>query len=87
VGVPCGPINSLADAFADPQVVARGLRFDLPHPSAGSVPMVGNPIRYSDTPIEYKAPPPLLGQHTDEVLRWLNYDDQEIARLRANRIL
>lgn len=87
VGVPCGPINSLADAFADPQVVARGLRFDLPHPSAGSVPMVGNPIRYSGTPIEYVAPPPLLGQHTDEVLRWLNYDDQEIARLRANRIL
>lgn len=87
VGVPCGPINSLADTFADPQVVARGLRFDLPHPSAGSVPMVGNPIRYSDTPLEYELPPPLLGQHTDEVLRWLNYDDQEIARLRANRIL
>jgi formyl-CoA transferase len=87
VGVPCGPINSIADAFADPQVVARGLRFDLPHPLAGSVPMVGNPIRFSGTPIEYGAPPPTLGQHTDQVLRGLNYDAEAIARLRASGIL
>jgi crotonobetainyl-CoA:carnitine CoA-transferase CaiB-like acyl-CoA transferase len=67
-GVPCGPINTIDQVFADPQVIERGLRFDLPHPVAGSVPQVANPIRFSRTPIEYHAAPPVLGQHTQEVL-------------------
>jgi len=67
-GVPCGPINTIDQVFADPQVVERGLRFDLPHPAAGSVPQVANPIRFSRSPIEYRAAPPVLGQHTQEVL-------------------
>ncbi|MCK6426040.1 MAG: CoA transferase [Burkholderiaceae bacterium] len=71
-GVPCGPINRLDEVFADPQVIARGLRVELPHPLAGSVPGVANPIRLSDSPVAYRSAPPLLGQHTDEVLRdWL----------------
>jgi crotonobetainyl-CoA:carnitine CoA-transferase CaiB-like acyl-CoA transferase len=71
-GVPCGPINRLDEVFADPQVVARGLRVDLPHPVAGTVPGVANPIRLSASPVAYRTAPPLLGQHTDEVLRdWL----------------
>ena len=87
VGVPCGPINTIADAFADPHVRARGLRIDLPHPAAGSIPMVANPIKYSGTPLEYNAPPPMLGEHSDAVLRSLNYGEAEIAQLRAAGIL
>jgi formyl-CoA transferase len=70
-GIPCGPINSIAQALADPQIVARGLRIDLPHPLAGHVPLVGNPIKVSATPPAYERPPPLLGEHTEEVLREL----------------
>ena len=61
-GVP-GPINDLAQVFADPQVQARGLRVELPHPLAGTVPQVASPIRLSETPVEYRNPPPTLGQH------------------------
>jgi crotonobetainyl-CoA:carnitine CoA-transferase CaiB-like acyl-CoA transferase len=87
-GVPCGPINTVADVFADPQVQARGLRLDLPHPSIGSVPSVANPIRYSATPISYAAAPPALGADTDEVLRdVLGISPAEIARLRSAGIV
>jgi crotonobetainyl-CoA:carnitine CoA-transferase CaiB-like acyl-CoA transferase len=71
-GVPCGPINRIDEVFNDPQVIARGLRMLMDHPTAGQVPLVANPIRLSDSPVSYQRPPPLLGQHTDEVLRdWL----------------
>ena len=71
-GVPCGPINRIDEVFADPQVIARGLHIDLPHPLAGKVPLVANPIRLSGSPVAYQRPPPLLGEHTDEVLaQWL----------------
>ncbi len=86
-GVPCGPINTLKEAHENEQVVARGLRFDLPHPTAGTVPMVGNPIRYSATALEYHMPPPLLGQHTREVLASLGYSEAEIAQLGSSRIV
>ena len=83
VGVPCGPINALDEVFAEPQVRARGMRFELDHPLAGRVPMVASPMRFSDTPIEYHAPPPLLGEHTDDVLgELLGLDAGAIARLR-----
>ena len=71
-GVPCGPINRIDEVFADPQVIARGLQIKLPHALAGSVPLVANPIRLSGSPVAYQRPPPLLGEHTDEVLaQWL----------------
>ncbi len=71
-GVPCGPINTLDKVFDDPQVQARGLRIEMPHPATGSVPLVANPIRMSATPVAYDRPPPMLGEHTDEVLAdWL----------------
>lgn len=80
--VPCAPVNRIDEAFADPQVQARGLRFELPHPQSGSVPQVANPLRFSATPIEYAQAPPLLGQHTAEVLRArLGLDEQRIAEL------
>ena len=82
-GVPCGPINTVADVFADPQVQARGLKLELPHPSIGSVPSVANPIKYSATPIDYRSAPPMLGADTDEILReMLGVTPEEIARLR-----
>jgi formyl-CoA transferase len=67
-GVPCGPINDLRQVFADPQVRHRGMEVRAPHPAAGEVRMVANPIRFSATPIAHDVPPPLLGQHTREVL-------------------
>jgi formyl-CoA transferase len=68
VGVPCGPINRVDQVFADPQVQARGMRFDLPHPLSGTVPQVGNPLNFSATPVTYTQAPPLLGEHTWAVL-------------------
>ena len=72
-GVPCGPINDLAQVFADPQVQARGTRIRMAHPLAGEVDLVANPIRLSRTPVDYRRPPPLLGEHNTEVLTdWLS---------------
>jgi crotonobetainyl-CoA:carnitine CoA-transferase CaiB-like acyl-CoA transferase len=86
-GVPCGPINDLAQVFAEPQAKARGLRFELPHPSAGKVALVRSPMRFSETPVEHDVPPPTLGQHTEEVLRWLGKSEAEISRLRREAIV
>src|SRR5690606_5159660 len=73
--VPCGPINTIDQVFADPQAIARGMRIEMPHPQAGTVPLVANPIRFSETPVSYRMPPPTLGQHTGEVLEdWLGAD-------------
>jgi crotonobetainyl-CoA:carnitine CoA-transferase CaiB-like acyl-CoA transferase len=69
VGVPCGPINTVDQVFADPQIAAREMRVDLPHPLAGTVPQVGNPLKFSGTAIGYERAPPLLGEHTAAVLR------------------
>jgi crotonobetainyl-CoA:carnitine CoA-transferase CaiB-like acyl-CoA transferase len=80
--VPCGPINDLAQVFAEPQVRHRGLRFELPHPTAGQVPGVRNPVRFDRTPIEYGRAPPLLGADTAEVLRnRLGLDERTLADL------
>ena len=85
--VPCGPINTVAQAFDDPQVRARGLRVELPR-SAGddnpSVATVANPMRLSATPVSYRRAPPTLGQHTDEVLAQLGLDGAAVAALRAH---
>jgi crotonobetainyl-CoA:carnitine CoA-transferase CaiB-like acyl-CoA transferase len=84
-GVPCGPINDLAQVFADPQVRHRGMQVSAPHGVAGEVKMVANPIRFSATPISHDHPPPQLGEHTDEVLqRVLGMSAAAIAQLRAN---
>ena len=83
-GVPNGPINDIAQVFAEPQVKARGVKIELGHPVAGTLPMVASPMRFSRTPLEFKTPPPLLGEHTEEVLQTLlAKTPAEIARLRA----
>ena len=87
-GVPCGPINDLAQVFADPQVVARGLAIKLPHALGGTVPLVASPIRLSQTPVEYRRAPPLLGEHTQAVLRdVLGLSDEAIALLHEGLVL
>ncbi|HJW11875.1 MAG TPA: CaiB/BaiF CoA-transferase family protein [Albitalea sp.] len=80
--VPCGAINNLAEVFADPQVRERGMTVEVPHPLAGSVPLVANPIKLSATPVQYRRAPPLLGEHTDEVLREFGWTDAQRAALR-----
>jgi len=87
-GIPCGPINSIGEVFDDPQVRFRGLRLELDHPTAGKVASVASPIRLSRTPVEYRQAPPLLGQHTDEVLaRVLALDAARIDELRAAGVI
>jgi crotonobetainyl-CoA:carnitine CoA-transferase CaiB-like acyl-CoA transferase len=66
--VPCGPINSIAEVFAEPQVKHRGLRFELPHALGGRLPQVKNPVFFSRNTLVYSTPPPLLGEHTKPVL-------------------
>jgi len=87
-GVANGPINNLKQVFEEPQVVARGVKIEMDHPTAGKVQLVASPMRFSATPVEYKLPPPTLGQHTEEILRdVLKLDDAGIAGLRAGKIV
>jgi formyl-CoA transferase len=88
VGVPCGPINDIADVFENEQVIARGIAIDLPHPTAGKVTLVRSPMKMSATPVGASMAPPLLGQHTDEVLKdVLGRSDDQIAALRKGGIV
>lgn len=88
VGVPCGPINDLAAVFEDPQVLARGLKVELPHALAGAVAQVASPLRLSDTPVEYRMAPPRLGEHTASVLeRVLGLSTEAIERLRQEGVV
>ncbi|WP_322997291.1 CaiB/BaiF CoA-transferase family protein [Castellaniella sp.] len=82
--VPCGPINTLDQVFADEQVLARGLRIEMPHPQVGQASLVASPIRLSETPVDYRLPPPVLGAHTDDVLaEVLGLDASALAALRT----
>jgi formyl-CoA transferase len=87
-GIPCGPINDIAHALADPQIRHRGMRITLAHPRAGEVPLVASPVKMSATPPTYERPPPRLGEHTDEVLRMLaGADDTRLAELRRQGVI
>lgn len=87
LGIPVGPINNLSQVFDHPQVRSREMQMDLPHPLSGTVPMVANPIRMSATPLRYNAAPPLLGQHTEEVLANAGLQASEIERLKASGVI
>ena len=86
--VPCGPINNMKEVFEDPQVRHRGLRVDMPHPLGGAAPVVRSPVRLSETPVEYRLAPPMLGQHNEEVLKGLlGRSDADLQQLKAAGIV
>ena len=86
--VPCGPINNMKEVLEDPQVRHRQLRVDMPHPLGGVAPVVRSPLRLSETPVEYRLPPPMLGQHNEEVLKGLlGRSDADLARLKAEKLI
>lgn len=87
-GIPCGPINCIDQVFSDAQVLARNMLVELPHPTAGTVKMAGSPLKLSRTPVRIDAPPPLLGQHTEEVLsKCLGYTHADLTRLRDEGVI
>ncbi len=81
--IPCGPINDVADSLSDPHYLARGNIVSQEHPAAGPIRSLANPVRLSDTPAEYRLPPPRLGEHTDAILSELGYAASEVEALRA----
>lgn len=81
-GIPCGPINSYSEALTDPQILAREMVVDTTHPTLGPIKSLGTPIKLSGTPLDPCRPAPLLGQHTDEILSEIGYDEGAISRLR-----
>ncbi|MFC5462534.1 CaiB/BaiF CoA transferase family protein [Massilia niabensis] len=88
VGVPCGPINDVGEVFANEQVQARAMAVELPHPAAGKVTLVRNPMKMSATPATSGIAPPLLGQHTEEVLRdVLGKSGDEVKALRERGVV
>jgi crotonobetainyl-CoA:carnitine CoA-transferase CaiB-like acyl-CoA transferase len=90
--VPCGAINNLAEVFADPQIEARNMVTQWQHPVKSDLRLVSSPIKLSATPVRAPGqgglPPPLLGQHTEEVLRSvLNYSDAQLAELKHKEVI
>lgn len=85
--VPCGAINNLEEVFADPHVVARDMTVSMAHPQSDALKLVASPMKLSGTPVQYRRPPPLLGEHTDEVLRELGWSADELAALRSAGVL
>jgi crotonobetainyl-CoA:carnitine CoA-transferase CaiB-like acyl-CoA transferase len=86
-GVPCGPVNDVLAAFAQPQAVHREMRVTVDHPQLGEVPQIGLPYNLSATPASIRSAPPLLGEHADDILGELAYSDEDIARLRAQGVI
>ena len=87
VNVPCGPINDLADVFADPQVMARDMYQEMAHPTLGSIKQTGLPIKFSRTPGGLDRHPPLLGEHNQEILKSLGYSDTEVQKLKDGSVI
>ena len=86
-GVPCSPINTIAQVFEDEQVKHRKMLIDLPHPTAGTVPQIRSPMRFAEAELAFDRAPPLLGQHTHEVLAGLGFDQDRIAALAREGVI
>jgi succinate---hydroxymethylglutarate CoA-transferase len=88
VGVPCGPINTVAQALDDPHTAARDMIETITHPTIGPLRMVGMPFKFSDTPASVRRAPPTQGQHSDEILRdVLGMDHAQVAALRRDKVV
>ena len=86
--VPCGPINNMKEVFENPQVIARNLQINVPHPTVGDMKLLASPMKLSKTPTEVRMAPPTLGQHTNEILHdRLNLDDEAITQLRKQGVI
>ena len=85
--VPAGPINDLADVFSDPQVLARDMYQEMPHPTLGSIKQTGLPIKFSSTPGGLDRHPPLLGEHNSQILEELGYSDQDIKEMQDGSVI
>ncbi|MEM3899046.1 MAG: CaiB/BaiF CoA-transferase family protein, partial [Candidatus Bathyarchaeia archaeon] len=87
-GVPCGPVYAIDEVFRDPQVLHRKMLVEIEHPKAGTIKQIGIPMKFSETPGEIRTAPPLLGQHTDEILKnLLGYSEEEINQLRKEGVI
>ncbi|MEA2063645.1 MAG: CaiB/BaiF CoA-transferase family protein, partial [Gemmatimonadota bacterium] len=87
-GVPCGAINNLAGVAEDPQVKHREMIVDMAHPKCGQVTLTGIPIKLSETPGSLRYPPPLLGEHTGQVLEeWLGYREEQVEELKIKSVI
>ncbi|KAJ3071217.1 hypothetical protein HDU98_005663 [Podochytrium sp. JEL0797] len=87
IGLPCGPVNNISQTFAHPQVLHREMVAEVVHPTAGKINLVGIPVKYSSTKPSIRLPPPLLGQHTEEILTELEYSRTEIAELKNSMVV
>jgi crotonobetainyl-CoA:carnitine CoA-transferase CaiB-like acyl-CoA transferase len=86
-GVPCGPINSIPEVFEEPQVKHRNMLVEVQHPLSGALPLIASPMRFTQAPLAHDRAPPLLGQHTREVLHEIGFDDAKIAQLERDEII
>ena len=85
--MPAGPINDLADVFADPQVLHRKMLLEIPHPTLNSIKQTGLPIKFSRTPGGLDQHPPLLGEHNQAILKDLGYSEAEVLDLAAKAVI
>jgi crotonobetainyl-CoA:carnitine CoA-transferase CaiB-like acyl-CoA transferase len=87
VGVPCGKINSVAEALDDPHTVARDMIETVQHPEIGALRLLGIPFKFSDTACSVRRPPPVLGEHNEQILGELGFDKSAIAKLRHEKVI
>jgi len=87
-GFPCAPVNAMDEVFSDPQLLHRNMLVTMDHPKIGKIKQIGAPLKFSDTPLKIELPPPMLGQHTDEVLvKLCGYSEDEVAALKENKVV
>ncbi len=87
-GFPCAPVNAMDEVFSDPQLLHRDMLVTMDHPKIGEIKQIGAPLKFSETPCSLELPPPMLGEHTDEVLMQLcGYSEDEVAELKKNAVV